>query len=178
MEKLIFDRTENDIINKNKKSRYNYIDFNRVESWCQYISEILNFYSYPVNIITKTNYSRSNFPDELDLERIRQNVNILKQAYFSFTEIPENLDYMTWQKANDIERILYEIDKILKHMENNFIYAGVGNVGSNRIWQQRFRRKYIQVIFVLWEDLKQIYWNEIDENSTWEEIGKYENNEL
>ena len=120
----------------------------------------------------------TDYPTAIEMERIRNNVNTLKKAYFSFAEIPENLDYITWQKANDIERILYEIDKILKHMENNFVYAGVARCGQNRIWQQRFRRKYIQVIFVLWEDLKQIYWNEIDEISTWEEIGKYENNEL
>lgn len=178
MDNLIFDRTQFDIINKTSKGYYNYTDLNRVETWCGYLAEILNHYNYHANITTKKDWTMLNFPTESEMERIRQNVNILKQAYFSFTEIPENLDYMTLQKANDIERILYEIDKILKHMENNFIYAGVGNVGSNRIWQQRFRRKYIQVIFVLWEDLKQIYWNEIDENSTWEEIGKYENNEL
>lgn len=131
MEKLIFDRTENDIINKNKKSRYNYMDFNRVESWCRYISEILNLYSYPVDIITKTNYSRSNFPDELDLERIRQNVIALKQAYYSFTEIPENLDYMTIEKANSIEKLLYEINMLIENMVASFNYSNTFYSGES-----------------------------------------------
>lgn len=186
MDNLIYDRTQADVTyalnnpssNLFLKGAYNYIDLNRVEEWCSYIANTLNSYNYNVDIITKTNWSMSDFPTSQELERIRSNVNMLKQTYFSFTEVPTNMDNMTYKKANDIEKNLFEIDKILKHMENNFIYAGVGNVGSNRIWQQRFRRKYIQVILVLWEDLKQIYWNEIDENSTWEEIGKYENNEL
>lgn len=74
------------------------------------------------------------------MERIRQNVKKLKEAYFSFTQVPENLEYMKFEKANDIEKILYEIDKIIGDMENNFIYCGVAGCGQARLWQQRFRR--------------------------------------
>lgn len=140
MENLIFDRTQLDITNKTEKGRYNYTDFNRIESWCEYIANTLNSYSYSISILTKTNYSLKNKPNESDLERIRNNINTLKQAYFSFTEIPENLEYMTFEKANDIERILYEIEKLLSYMENNFDYCGVGGCGQSRLSQRRFRQ--------------------------------------
>ncbi|MBO5179267.1 MAG: hypothetical protein J6B87_02850 [Clostridia bacterium] len=130
MDNLIFDRTELDIQNKNKKSRYNYIDFNRIESWCEYISTTLNSFSYTVNIITKTGYNRKNRPNESDLERIRVNINRLKEAYFSFTQIPENLEYMTIQKANAIEKILYEINTLLNNMISQFYYCGEIYVGE------------------------------------------------
>ena len=141
MEDLIFDRTQLDIDNDTEKGNYNYNDLNRIEEWCEYLANLLTSYSYPASIQVKKNWNMSDFPTSSEMERIRNNVNRLKEAYFSFTQIPENLEYMTFEKANDIEKILYEIDKILKHMENNFVYVGVCNSGQNRIWQQRFRRK-------------------------------------
>lgn len=171
MEELIFDRTQLDIINKTSKGYYNYIDLNRIETWCKYLAEILNNYNYCVNIITKNDWTMLDFPTEAEMARIQQNVNTLKQAYFSFTQIPKNLEYMTWQKANDIEKFLFEIDKILKHMENNFIYSGVANCGQNRLWQQRFRRKYTYYNIKQWNELLQIYWNDFAIEDTWEGVG-------
>lgn len=140
MENLIYDRTQNDLEQNTSKAYYNYTDLNRVEEWCEYLANLLNSYSYPVNIQVKKNWQMSEFPTSSEMERIRQNVNDLKEAYFAFTEIPANLEYMTIEKANDIEKILYEIDKIIGDMENNFIYCGISNCGQNRIWQQRFRK--------------------------------------
>lgn len=140
MENLIFDRTQLDVDNDTEKGQYTYTDLNRIESWCRYMANILNSYNYYVSINTKMDWKESDYHYSEDLERIRQNVNTLKEAYFSFTQIPENLEYMTFEKANDIEKILYEIDKIIGDMENNFIYCGISNCGQNRIWQQRFRK--------------------------------------
>lgn len=141
MENLIFDRTQLDIQNKTNKGYYNYNDLNRIESWCEYLTNLLTAYSYPVSIKTKNNWNMLDFPASSEMERIRQNVNRLKGAYFSFTQIPENLEYMTIEKANDIEKILFEIDKILADMENNLIYCGVAGCGQDGVWQQRFRKQ-------------------------------------
>lgn len=153
MDELIFDRTQADVnyaINNPSsvtflKGAYNYIDLNRIETWCEYLAERLSSYNYFVTVTAKTDWTMSDFPTSQELERIRTNVNNLKQAYFSFTQVPRNLENMTFAKANDIERILDEIDKILIIMENNFIYSGVAVSGQNRVWQQRFRRKYVVV---------------------------------
>lgn len=170
MEKLIYDRTKLDIINLTSKGHYNYIDLNRIESWCQYLAERLTSYSYTVSILTKTNWTMLDFPTQSEMERIRQNINTLKQAYFSFTQIPGNLEYMTWEKANDIEKILNEIDYILRHMENNLVYCGVAGCGQNRIWQQRFRRVYSYFRSRTWNELTQVYWNDFNETDTWEGV--------
>lgn len=170
MDKLIFDRTFTDLLNLTSKAYYNFNDLNRIESWCEYLAEILNSYFYPVSILVKTDWTEYDFPKVFEIERIRTNISTLKQAYFSFTKVPENLEYMTWQKANAIEKILYEIDCILKNMENNFVYCGVAGCGQNRMWQQRFRRKYSYSISKTWEELDYKYWREIEINSTWEEV--------
>ena len=172
MDNLIYDRTQLDTINLTSKGYYNYTDLNRIEQWCEYLSEILNNYNYFVNIVTKTNWTMLDLPKQSEMERIRVNINTLQKAYFSFTQIPENLEYMNWQKANDIEKILYEIDKIIKYMENNFVYCGVARCGQSRLWQQRFRRKYMYSVGINWEMLMMQYscWSDIEENKTWEEV--------
>lgn len=139
-EELIFDRTQGDVLNKTPKGKYEYTDLNRIEEWCEYLAEILNSYSYNVNITVKTNWTRLDMPTVSKIERIRQNVLQLKNAYYSFTQVPINLNFMTFEKANDIEKILNEIDILLVHMENYFVYCGVLNCGQNRMWQQRFRK--------------------------------------
>lgn len=149
MDDLIYDRTQEDVTyalnnpsSKNfLKGAYNYVDFNRVESWCQYIANVLNSYNYNVTVTTKTDWNMSDFQTDKDFERIRQNILNLKNSYVSFTEIPASLKNLTYKKANDIEKILHEIDYILKSMENHFVYCGVSSCGQNRVWQQRFRRK-------------------------------------
>lgn len=153
MDDLIYDRTQEDVtyaLNNPSsesflKGAYNYVDFNRVEGWCEYIANALNSYNYNVDVTTKTNWSMSDFPTDQDFERIRQNILNLKKAYVSFTEVPANLKNITYKKANDIEKILHELFSILMYMENFFVYSGVANSGQSRMWQQRFRRKYLTV---------------------------------
>lgn len=123
MNDLIFDRTQSDITNLTSKGFYNYDDLNRIEQWCKYIAELLNSYGYFVSIATKTNWTMLNLPTQSEMERIRTNINTLQQAYFSFTQIPENLEYMTWQKANDVEKILHEIDTLISNMISQFYYS-------------------------------------------------------
>ena len=123
MDNLIYDRTQMDLTNLTSKAYYNYTDLNRIEQWCEYLSKILNNYNYFVNIVTKTNWTMLDLPTQSEMERIRGNINTLKEAYFSFTQIPENLEYMTIEKANDIEKILYEINELLENMIRAFYYS-------------------------------------------------------
>lgn len=130
MENLIYDRSNSDLLNKTSKGHYNVSDLNRVEEWCEYLANLLTSYSYKVDVQVKKNWQRSDFPTSSEMERIRQNINRLKKVYFSFTQIPENLEYMTIEKANDIEKILFEIDTLLNNMISQFNYCGEINSGE------------------------------------------------
>ena len=141
LDNLIFDRTTNDIVEGNKKGYYNYNDLNRIEIWCRYLSDYLNNYNYSNTLITKTNWIMSDLPYNAELERIRNNIQILKNVFQAISEIPQNLNLMTIEKANIIENILYEIDYILCGMENDFTYCGVSECGQERLWQQKFRKQ-------------------------------------
>lgn len=176
MENLIYDRTQLDVINLTSKGHYNYTDLNRVESWCNYLAEKLNSYSYPVNIITKIDWTMLDFPIQSEMERIRTNLEVLKDAYYSFANLPSTAENMDYKKANEFEKNLRDINYILYHMENNFIYSGIASCGQKRIWQQRFRRKYSYFRSKTWEELTQIYWNAFTETDTWEGVSLIENN--
>lgn len=131
MENLIFDRTQTDIEQKTPKGYYNYTDLNRVETWCEYLANLLTSYSYPVSITVKKNWAMSDLPNVNDMERIRSNVNAIKTAFHAYTNIPENLEYMTIEKANDIEKILSEIDFLTKNMISSFRYSNTFNSGES-----------------------------------------------
>lgn len=131
MENLIFDRTQNDLEQKTPKGYYNYTDLNRVETWCEYLANLLNSYSYPVSITIKKNWNMSDLPNTDDMERIRSNVNAIKTAFHAYTDVPENLNYMTIEKANAIEKILSEIDFLTKNMISSFRYSNTFNSGES-----------------------------------------------
>lgn len=131
MEALIFNRTQNDIEQDTSKGYYNYTDLNRVEIWCEYLANLLTSYSYPVSITIKKDWAMTDLPNVNDMERIRSNVNAIKTAFHAYTNIPENLEYMTIEKANAIEKILNEIDFLSKNMISCFRYSNTFNAGES-----------------------------------------------
>lgn len=131
MEDLIFDRSQNDLDQGTSKGYYNYTDLNRVESWCEYLANLLTSYSYPVSISIKKDWTMFDLPNTDDMERIRSNVNAIKTAFYAYTEIPENLEYMTIEKANAVEKILSEINNLIKNMINCFRYSNTFSAGES-----------------------------------------------
>ncbi len=163
---LIFDRTKLDIENETLKGFYNYNDLNRIEIWCDYLAGKLTEFGYPVSIVTKKDWSMRDFPTQAQMNRVRENIQALKNAFSSVTNVPTS-QYMTWQKANQFEKVLDEIDSRLTGTIDYFVYMGVANMGQNRIWQNRFRRRINTYTYNIWNDLDEIYWNEFNENQTW-----------
>lgn len=177
MEALIYDRTQEDLINDTAKGEYVASDLNRIEEWCKYLAETLTSYGYKIDIITKTDWLDYDFPHSSEMERILNNINTLQKAYFSFIQLPQNLDYMTIEKANAIEKFLFNTNILLKNMMQGFVYSGVCGMGQNRIWQQRFRRKYSYMVSGTWNDIEYETWNDASELN-WEVISYVRNPEL
>lgn len=170
-EELIFDRVQADVLNRTSKGKYEYTDLNRIELWCEYLAEYLNSYSYYVEVNVKTDWTKFDMPTVSEMERIRQNVFKLKNVYYSFTQIPSNLNYMDITKANAIEKNFNDIERIIYYMEQYFVKCGVCKCGQNRVWQQRFRRKYVYVPpLKTWDDLTQTAWDDFNSDEKWSDI--------
>jgi hypothetical protein len=134
---LIYDRTQSDVdfalenpdSGLNLKGSYNYTDLNRVEGWISYLATTLTSYGYAVSVTSKTDWDMEDFPTKAEMKRIRDNAQLIRNAFTAFSELPDNLEKMTYTKANAIERVLYEINLLIKNMEYSFwhsdeIFAG------------------------------------------------------
>ena len=71
----------------------------------------------------------SEFRKVEDIERIRSNYEVLKSAFAYKFEVPE-FKWESIKEANDIERILYEINKLIEKMVYVFRYTNTFNLGG------------------------------------------------
>lgn len=176
MNGLIYDRTSQDVTfaQENQSSEnwlkgaYNYVDLNRVEQCCQYLSQKLNEHGYNVNIETKINWTINDFQTYDDMLRIRNNIEAISNAFASITQIHgvQELNSWDYEDANNWEKILWEINRMLVSTENYQVYSGVANLGQQRFWQHRFRL-INEIGDNSWEDIEYIYWYEIPADTTW-----------
>lgn len=104
LEKLIYDRTNNDLVNDTDKAYIDYDDLNRIEGACAELGALLG-----VTVSTKT-WKITDWRTDADMERIRQNLIMLQNAYemAKVTQVPARITYTSFTQANDIERILHE----------------------------------------------------------------------
>ena len=142
MDKLIFDRTANDVeYARNNPSAeewlkgcYNYIDLNRVEEWCKYLSDLLNSYGYVNLIDEKTDWNVNDIQTIEQMERYLKNVKILMETFIlknDTPKLPDTINKLTYSQANDIEKILYDINELIDKMEAIFRYSGTFYSGES-----------------------------------------------
>lgn len=131
MDELVFNRTIDDVLNHTEIGEYKYTDLNRVETWCDYLANKLTSYSYPVSIVTKTNWTMSDRRRSSQMERIRKNIKAIAQVFYSFTQIAPSVTNFDFSKANNWEQILYEIDSLLNNMIASFLYSGTFYSGES-----------------------------------------------
>ena len=146
---LIYDRTAADLSNGSKKGEWNPADMNRVEKWCEYFCQALSSAGYNIWVTTKTNWNYDDLRSAEEMERVRNNIKKIRAAFSSakdgITQVLPSAESFGWEKANNWEQVLDEINTYLDALQANFIHAGVGNAGQPRIYQQRFRPAYTPI---------------------------------
>lgn len=129
---LITDRTADDVANKTAKGFYNASDLNRVGAAAQYIADRFVSQGYAVTVSPKTDWLASDIPTASELETYRQNIATLRALIAvmkSTPETPETMRFLDYIKANDIERILLDLDTLLTNAalvwyQSGELYAG------------------------------------------------------
>nr|DAW49195.1 MAG TPA: hypothetical protein [Caudoviricetes sp.] len=129
---LITDRTRADVVNQTDKGFYNASDLNRVGAAVQYVAERFAAQGYAVEVSPKTDWLASDIPTASELETYRQNIAALRALLAVMPTTPEAPDSMaglTYTEANDIERILLDLDALLTNAalawyQSGEIYAG------------------------------------------------------
>lgn len=125
MDNLIFDRLKTDVENALNnpssaeflKGAYNYTDLNRVETWCKYIQELLNDYGKNIDLEIKTDWNLRDYPTRIQIDRIRGNIDYLKDLFQELqTETIEYVNTLDYEKANVLEKIIYDVHEYIKEM--------------------------------------------------------------
>lgn len=125
MDNLIFDRLKTDVENALNnpssveflKGAYNYTDLNRVEQWCEYIQNLLNDYGKNIDLKIKTNWNLRDYPTRTQIDRIRGNIDYLKDMFKELqTETIEYVNTLDFEKANILEKIIYDVHEYIKEM--------------------------------------------------------------
>lgn len=124
---LIYNRTQSDVANGEKIGYYNYDDLNRVGSAMQYVQSRLYQYGYNVEITPKTDWQEGDIPTREQMELYIHDIKELrgKLALMQSTpQAPDDMDKLTYIEANNIEKILIDIDYIITKMTLAWYYSG------------------------------------------------------
>lgn len=124
---LIIDRTAADVSSGTDKGYYNATDLNRVGAAVKYIAERFSGYGYAVSVSPKADWSESDTPTASQMETYRGNIASLRAviAVMAATpKTPETMRALDYVKANDIERILQDLDTLITNMEQAWFFSG------------------------------------------------------
>lgn len=126
-EKLVFDRTQQDVTYRTSKGLYNVSDIARINSYIEYLANNLNL---DLTIITP------NLGEALTLSKIQtiiNNVNEIRDKWYVATDTPTTPVATNWDyvKANNIEKILQALYEFMVSVKNDKLYSGTFRAGSH-----------------------------------------------
>lgn len=124
---LITDRTKADVINGTEKGSYTASDLNRVGAAMNYVADRLRAAGYDPHISPKTDWKETDYPTPQTMERYLGDLEELRWQ-FSVMQIthtvPKDMVNLTYQEANDIERILEDVDALITNIMAGWFYSG------------------------------------------------------
>lgn len=125
LDPLITDRTAQDVSAGTEKGFYNVSDVQRVNSYIEYLSDVLGLN------LTVTSVSLGQALTRAQMNAILDNINTIRAAWYvaddtPITPIAVNWDYV---KANNIEKILLALDEFYQSVQIDKLYSGTFRAG-------------------------------------------------
>lgn len=126
LDPLITDRTSQDVATRTKKGLYNVSDIQRINSYIEYLSDVLGLN------LTVTGVSLGQALTRAQMDAILSNINAIRAAWYvaddtPITPIAVNWDYV---KANNIEKILKALDEFYQSTQIDKLYSGTFRAGN------------------------------------------------
>lgn len=91
-----------------------YIDMNRVTAAMEYLNNELNGYGYSTGYVDYgIVWTKDDNPTKTQLEQYLSNISAIKAAFYGLKnapDVPDSMEKLTVEKANDIERILLAVE--------------------------------------------------------------------
>lgn len=115
------------------RGAYNAADLNRVGEAIEYIADLFGGFGFPIEIEPKTDWDIDDIPISQDLETylsnvvairaMMSNIPVYPSGWQSPPDTPETMQHLTYEQANDIERILTDINDLLVWVSNNLVWV-------------------------------------------------------
>lgn len=158
---MIFDRTQNDVdtarIIRNEKVKFdpitmqptnldeltpteletltkgtfNYTDLNRIEAKQEELKNLFNDIGYWNTPTTNKTWGENDIFNADEFQRIIDNTNVLRQAFFIYKETPNTptISYH-YNDINALEKILYDLDVMINDIKSNYRECGTFECGE------------------------------------------------
>ncbi|WP_352400152.1 hypothetical protein [Anaerotignum sp.] len=129
---LITDRTAFDVVQGTSKGFYNFEDLNRVEQAVAELNKTLSNAGYPIGATVKADWGKTDFPTENEMLRYLHNIQLLQDRFYS-SEIatPISMKWLGFEGANNIEKILSNLEDMRKKMIEEYRFCGTINCGGD-----------------------------------------------
>ena len=115
------------------KGAYNAADLNRVGHNLDFLADLLNGYGYLVSVSPKTDWTLEDIPRASDMAQYLADLNALKDKFYGTTELPDSMNNLTVTAANNIEKLLLEIETYINRMVAGFRKCGTFKSGQGVI---------------------------------------------
>ena len=115
------------------KGTYNASDLNRVGNAVNYVAGRLESAGYSAPVDPKIDWLESDIPTESSMERYLEDVETIRSTLTVLPgtpEVPADMVGLTYEEANDIERILLAVDALITNMINAYLYSNEINCGE------------------------------------------------
>lgn len=109
------------------KGAYNASDLNRVGAAVAYVAGRLTGYGYAVSVDPRQDWQVTDIPTQESMTAYLADVAALRAALTvaaGTPAVPEDMERLTWQEANNIEQILLDVDELLTRMAAAWFYSG------------------------------------------------------
>lgn len=135
---FITDRTEADVLMGTAKSMYQDTDLNRVEEAVAEISAQFHALGIGLKLVVKTDwkppedYSTENWVTEKQMARYLENVAAIRTLFPVAIQLPQSMSNLTWEDANNIEKILKTAVERIAAIKQSYRYSGEFYAGEEK----------------------------------------------
>lgn len=127
MSNLIYDRTLADVEAGTAKGFYNISDLNRVNEKVAELAELLNQLGYKTIVDPKT-WLITDIPTVAETQKYLIDIQTIKNSIATYATTPPldftTMENFTHEKANDLEKALFDIEDLLVKLQQCYIYSG------------------------------------------------------
>lgn len=127
---LVTDRTQSDVLLGNAKGHYGITDLNRVEGAVATLCTLAERLDISCALQVKTDwtvpddFSPQTWPTRTQMARYLGNVQALCRAVEVKANLPESMECLNWEGANNIEKALQAVYARIQGILQTFGYSG------------------------------------------------------